>query len=61
MNPRTRFTLVYRFESETPPVKPMRLKIEVNNGENFHVFELEQKPIEHCRPLKTPDGDTIGR
>src|SRR5690348_9113584 len=41
-----RFTLVYHYQSETPPPQPMRLKIEVNNDENFTVFELQEKSIE---------------
>lgn len=41
-----RFTLIYRFESEISPVRPMRLKVEVNNDENFSVFELQKKPLE---------------
>ena len=41
-----RFTLVYHYKSETPPVQSMRLKVEVNNGENFNVLELQNKPFE---------------
>jgi predicted nucleotidyltransferase component of viral defense system len=33
-----RLTLVYRFESEIPPVTPLRLKIEVNTREHFAVL-----------------------
>lgn len=33
-----RFTLKYRFQSEEPPKIPMRLKIEINNGEHFSVL-----------------------
>ncbi len=35
-------TLVYRFESELPPVVRLRLKIEINTREHFHVHPLEQ-------------------
>ncbi len=31
-------TLTYRFESEIPPVRPLRLKIEINTREHFSVF-----------------------
>ena len=33
-----RMTLLYRFESEIPPVTPLRLKIEVNTREHFTVL-----------------------
>lgn len=36
-------TLVYRFESELPPVVQLRLKIEINTREHFHVHPLEQE------------------
>lgn len=36
-------TLVYRFDSELPPVVRMRLKIEINTREHFHVHPLEQE------------------
>lgn len=32
------FSLVYRFESEIPPVRPLRLKIEINTREHFTVL-----------------------
>src|SRR3989338_4493236 len=38
-----RFSLIYRFDSETSPVRPMRLKVEVNNDETFTVFDLQTK------------------
>ncbi len=41
-----RFTLTYHYQSETPPSQPMRLKVEVNNGENFTVFDLQKKLFE---------------
>lgn len=34
-----RVKLIYRFESEMPPIQRMRLKIEVNTGEHFTVLE----------------------
>jgi len=40
-----RVTLVYRFESEVAPVRGMRLKIEVNNGEHFTVLKLQSKEV----------------
>jgi len=37
-------TLIYRFESETPPTVPMRLKIEINCREHFTVFGYQTVP-----------------
>lgn len=34
--------LIYSFNSETPPVVPMRLKIEINCREHFTVFGLKE-------------------
>lgn len=38
-------TLVYRFESELPPVIRMRLKIEINTREHFQLYSLQQIPF----------------
>jgi len=35
-------TLLFRFYSEMPPIKPMRLKVEINTREHFNVLELIQ-------------------
>jgi predicted nucleotidyltransferase component of viral defense system len=35
-------TLVFRFDSEIPPVKPIRLKVEINCREHFNVLGLTQ-------------------
>jgi predicted nucleotidyltransferase component of viral defense system len=40
-----RMTLIYRFESEIPPVTPLRLKIEVNTREHFAVLGFVEKPV----------------
>ncbi|MBU0711934.1 nucleotidyl transferase AbiEii/AbiGii toxin family protein [bacterium] len=37
-------TLIYRFESETPPTVPLRLKIEINCREHFTVFGYQTVP-----------------
>lgn len=42
--------LVYRFESEIPPVRPMRLKVETNTREHFAVFGLAQRRIAADNP-----------
>lgn len=41
-----RFTLKYRFQSEEPPQIPMRLKIEINNGEHFTVLGHKKNEFE---------------
>jgi len=40
-----RMTFIYRFESELPPVVPLRLKIEVNTREHFTVLGHVMKPF----------------
>ncbi|KAA6342694.1 hypothetical protein EZS27_009566 [termite gut metagenome] len=37
-------TIIYRFETEDPSVPTMRLKIEINTREHFHVLGLKQIP-----------------
>jgi predicted nucleotidyltransferase component of viral defense system len=41
----SRFTLIYRFESEMTPVQKMRLKVEVNTGEHFTVLPAQRRAI----------------
>lgn len=36
-------TLIFRFNSEIPPVIPIRLKVEINTREHFNVLELTQQ------------------
>ena len=38
-----RMTMIYRFESETPPITPLRLKVEVNTREHFSVYSFTRK------------------
>lgn len=44
-----RVTLIYRFESELPPVVPLRLKVEINTREHFSVFPhvLKEHTVEN--------------
>lgn len=39
-------TIVYRFDTSTQPVISMRLKIEINTREHFHVLDLKEIPFE---------------
>ena len=41
-----RATLVYRFDSEIPPVTSMRVKIEINTREHFSILGLTKKSFE---------------
>src|SRR5262249_54531460 len=34
--------LLYRFETEIPPIQTMRVKIEINTREHFSVFDLQK-------------------
>jgi hypothetical protein len=43
-------TLLYRFESEIPPVTPLRLKIEVNTREHFAVLGLAKRRVAVANP-----------
>lgn len=38
-------TIIYRFDSEIPPVISMRLKIEINCREHFNVLGLKEIPL----------------
>jgi len=39
-------TLLFRMESEVPPIVPMRLKVEINCYEHFNVLGLQKIPFE---------------
>lgn len=43
-------TLVYRFESEIPPIRPLRLKIEINTREHFSVLGLTTHQVAVVNP-----------
>lgn len=40
-----RMTLIYRFESEIPPITPLRLKVEVNTREHFAVLGFTKRDV----------------
>lgn len=46
-------SLTYRFESEIPPVRPLRLKIELNTREHFSVLGLQPRPMVVANPWFT--------
>ncbi len=43
-------TLLYRFESEIAPVRPLRLKVEINTREHFTVLGFRRKTLEIHNP-----------
>ncbi len=49
-------TLVYRFESEVPPVRPLRLKIEINTREHFVVLDYHRHPLAVANPWFTGEA-----
>lgn len=49
-------TLVYRFESEIAPVRPLRLKIEINTREHFAVLGHHRKELSVTNPWFTGEA-----
>lgn len=45
--------LIYRFDSEIPPVEPLRLKIEINCREHFHILPWAHIPFAVNSPWHT--------
>jgi len=37
--------LIFRMQSESPPITPLRLKVEINSREHFSVLGLEKRPF----------------
>ena len=48
--------LLYRFETTVLPVRPMRVKIEINTREHFSVDGLQRVPFSVKNPWHTSDG-----
>ncbi|MCO6435468.1 MAG: nucleotidyl transferase AbiEii/AbiGii toxin family protein [Phycisphaerae bacterium] len=49
-------TLVYRFDSEIAPVRPLRLKIEINTREHFAVMGHHRKELSVTNPWFTGEA-----
>lgn len=49
-------TLTYRFESEVPPIRPMRLKVEINTREHFAVLGFQHQRLSVASPWFTGDA-----
>lgn len=43
-------TMLFRMESEVPPVQPLRLKVEINCYEHFNVLGLQKMPFRVSNP-----------
>ena len=54
-------TVIYRFESEFPPVIDLRLKIEINTREHFSVLGLKQIPFQITNSWFTGKCDLTDR
>ena len=46
-------TLTHRFESEVPPIRPLRLKIEINTREHFAALGYDSRPLAVANPWFT--------
>ena len=44
-------SLAYRFTSEIPPIRPLRLKIEINTREHFTVLGSQESSIHARQPM----------
>lgn len=52
-------TLTYRFESEIPPVRSMRLKIEINTREHFALLGLARRELSVTNPWFTGVSEVV--
>ena len=43
-------TFIYRFDSEIPPVTPLRLKVEIDTREHFAVFGFVKQRFQVSSP-----------
>ena len=50
-------TLTFRFESEVPPIRPMRLKVEINTREHFAVLGFQHQRLSVASPWFTGDAE----
>jgi predicted nucleotidyltransferase component of viral defense system len=52
-------TLTYRFESDILPVRPLRLKIEINTREHFALFGLQARRFTVVNPWFTGESELV--
>lgn len=55
-----RVTIVYRFQTETLPVTPLRLKVEINTREHFSVLGSPRRRFEVANPWFTGAAEVLG-
>ncbi|MBI1901770.1 MAG: nucleotidyl transferase AbiEii/AbiGii toxin family protein [Planctomycetia bacterium] len=51
--------LTYRFQSEIPPVRPLRLKIEINTREHFAALGYERRRLGAQNPWFTGESEIV--
>jgi predicted nucleotidyltransferase component of viral defense system len=54
-----RATFIYRFESEVPPVTPLRVKIEINTREHFAVLGFAKRHVTIDNPWFTEQAEAV--
>lgn len=54
-----RVSLVYRFDSEIPPVRSLRLKIEINTREHFTVLGFSRRQVAVVNPWYTGEAEVV--
>jgi predicted nucleotidyltransferase component of viral defense system len=54
-----RVAFLYRFDSEIPPITPLRLKVEVNTREHFAVLGFTRKPLVMENPWFAGKADIL--
>lgn len=54
-----RMTLIYRFDSEIPPITPLRLKIEVNTREHFTLLGLTRRAYSVDNPWFSDTAELV--
>ena len=49
--------MIYRFETTTRPIQPLRLKVEINTREHFTVFGIRRQPFQVDSPWFTGQAE----
>ena len=49
--------MIYRFETSTMPIQPMRLKVEINTREHFSVLGVQRRPFVVDSPWFSGNAD----
>lgn len=52
-----RVTMIYRFETTTRPIQPLRLKVEINTREHFTVLGIRRRPFQIDSPWFTGQAE----